>query len=92
MINRGFQDNRRAIFTLAKKRPNYKYYAGYLGNGHGLIFRSEIMPTSENHPANVKFCFGGYSTRKQAEQTAMYQGYIIDNDWKTAIPLWPRDF
>ena len=64
------------------------YYVGYKGNGRAEIFLSSIIPTNEIHPDNVKFCFGGYRTRKKAEQVAMYQNYGLDNDWQKKISRW----
>jgi hypothetical protein len=61
------------------------YYVGVKSQGHAEIYLSSKEFTSEFHPDNVRFCFGGYRTRKQAEQVAMYQNYIIDNDWRTKI-------
>jgi hypothetical protein len=68
-----------------------KYYVGYKGHGRAWIFRSNIDPDTDKHPENVRFCFGGYRTRKQAEQVAMYQNYIIENQWNGPIPIWDNN-
>jgi len=65
-----------------------KYYVGYKGNNHALIFLSKIEPTNENHPNDIHFCWGPYRTRKQAERVAMYQNYYIENDQHYAVPCW----
>lgn len=65
-----------------------KYYVGAKQNMHALIFRSKTEPTTENHPINIRFCWGGYYTRSKAEQVAMYQNYIIENDWNKPAPIW----
>ena len=64
-----------------------KYYVGYKGHNHALIFRSEIEPTNENHPDNILFAWGGYYTRSKAEECAMYQNYYIENDRHSPIPI-----
>ena len=65
-----------------------KYYVGYKGNNHCLIFLSDIEPTTEKHPNNILFAWGGYRTRRQAERIAMYQNYYIENEQGYACPVW----
>jgi len=65
-----------------------KYYVGCKGNSHAWIFRSNTEPTTNNHPAGTLFAFGGYTTRRKAEQVAMYQNYFLDNYWNKPIPIW----
>jgi hypothetical protein len=61
------------------------YYVGYKGNGRAEIYLSSKEFTESFHPENVRFAFGGYRTRKQAERVAMYQNYGLDNDWNKRI-------
>jgi hypothetical protein len=44
---------------------------------HCDIIKTAAAPTAQNYP-QYNFMFGGYSTRRKAEQVAMYQNYVID--------------
>ena len=61
------------------------YYIGYKGNGRAEIYLSDKEFTESYHPENVLFAWGGYRTRKKAEQVAMYQNYGLDNAWNKRI-------
>jgi len=62
----------------------YKWYAAvkvraesYLRHCDIIKIESNITPTQADYP-QYNFMFGGYSTKRKAEQVAMYQNYIID--------------
>lgn len=74
--------------TLKTKTP--LYYVGVKAGGKAWIFRSREIPTSDNHPVNVKYAFGGYRTRREAERVAMYQNFLIQNDRQDDIPMWDK--
>ena len=67
------------------------YYVGYKGNGRAEIYLSAVEFTESYHPENVRFAFGGYQTRKKAEQVAMYQNYGLDNDWNKRIKRFVKE-
>lgn len=58
-----------------------KYYVGVKKSNRKCcdIFASATVPTEKTHGARYNFCFGGYRTKREAVQVAMYQNYIIDN-------------
>ena len=64
-----------------RKRPNPQVSESVLHShpsaGYGIVFRSSVTPTAENHPANIAFCFGPYRTANRALEVGMYQGYEL---------------
>ena len=72
-----------------KSMKKYKWYAAVkkmeIGFYHCDIIKIEstIEPTKELYP-QYNFMFGGYSTKRKAEQVAMYQNYVIDTPLSVA--------
>ena len=42
-----------------------------------VVFKSGIKPTFESHGDKVRYCFGGYKTKRESLQWAHYQFPVI---------------